>query len=1171
MKTAAVLIAALLTFPALAASLEGYVYSLDGTPVDGATISAYIPESSAEQEARWAKRGERKAIATTKTEAGRFAFATLPDSIIDVDVRAEGFAPMVARALSGDAPVTINLKPAAMVDARVVVNRKPLADAYVVWTGMNQSEFTAVTDANGRYRVPDPNQWAHEPRVFHASGSFMETARTGAELELQPRPKQPIPTGTGTIAGTVRLGDKPLAGAPILIQGTGEQFVPTIRVITDAKGRFTATGLPNVRTYLGPAEGLEPRIRTAAAGSRMEHEVGPAASVDLSREEKATVEIALLRAPLISGRVVDADGKPVTGAQVQVVLAGRSSFDFMHEQTSRTLADGRYAISAPPFQNTETVQVAVAGRARSTVRSKPFTIGTGNHTIDITLPQFQNVTLRIVDRAGKPVPNAQVAFSDSEEILGYRDARALLMQPFVLRALRADAAGEVALQLAPGTYDFAATAENFQTSAFAGRSIARSMSIDLPLEQSYTIRGRVHRNGTGVANVQVMVHGTDGIVREQGVTTDATGRFELTGLAREKYRLGIMKHEELIQRTVSADAPGTVDVALPAAGVLRGRVLDAETREPVREFVYSVEPLEPSEENTRYGMPMMQRGETTADGTFTVTVSAGPYRVSAGATGYTASTPVEVRVTEREPADVDVLLDRGITISGRVTDESGTPLAGADVFVMGDERPNRRKRSSTRGGGPGNMRTNDDGAFSISGIEPGMVVVTARREGFVPYRKAMQLDASTSLDVQLGRGLTLEGVVTRGGKPLADVQIGATTAAVGGDHQPAITDRNGRFVLQGLIAARYTIHAYRDEMNSEVRDVDPTKQKEIAISLDPKPSGTIFGTVTGMPAQVGGKIVRRVVFVQAEERGAEGIIDDAGNYRIENAPTGNVHVTAQVESVNGGRSSQRRQVTILPGQETRVDLELGGGITVTGRVSHEGKPLGGVRVVFASSDGIGSSATSRADGVYEVALPSPGTYQIYAHAEAVVTRHYQAVREVRGGETVDIDLREQTVEGVVLDAETRQPVSGAFVTLAPEAAVESVAGETITDAVGRFRIPTAAAGAFRVIAWSNGYAQRAIPLTLGSSSPRSLTFELTRAEPLRVRVVDSRTGTPLEAHLTVTTIDGTLIPVRPDRSPDGESFVYSLAPGKYRLTSIVHGYQPVSQEVTAPGEVNVRM
>ena len=1162
----------LLAFSAAGAGVDGHVYAPDGTPVANAVVTAYVPEGSAEQLARQEKRGVRPALASVKTEDGRFALADLPESIIDVDVRAEGFAPLIVRTLAGDAPLSITLQPAPMVEGRITAASKPVADAYVVWLGQNEVEYTATTDEKGRYRVPDLNRWVREPRVFHPRfGVVADTGRGADALELELHPKReerPRPTGNATLTGVVKLGEKPLAGVPLTVQGTGEQFVPAVRVVTDAKGRYRATGLLPVRTYVVP-EGLEPRIR--ANRGTMAVEGGEPSSIDLAKNPDGTLDLTLTKATTIAGRVVDADGKPVAGAQVQVILAGRSIFDFMHEATARTSADGRYAVPAPPFESSASVNVAVSAPRRSTVRSNTFTLGTRDHNVDVTLPRLQAVVVRVVDRQGKAVPNATVAFAESEEIAGFRDARALLMQPFVMRAARADASGEVALQLAPGSYELAAEAENYQTGVLQ-RNVARAGTIDLTLEQAFAIRGRVHRNDTGVDNVIIRVLGNEGMGRDVSATTGADGRYELKGLPPGKYRLGAFKHEELIQRTFDAEAPGTADVALAPAGVLRGRVVDADTREPVREFVYSIEPAESAEDNARYGRPMMQRAETTSGGTFTATLATGTYRVSAGANGYTLSTPVEVRLTDREPAAVEIALERGGTITGRVTDESGLPVAGADVFVSGAELERMRRRSAPRVA-PGNARTADDGTYTVTGVEPGTASMTVRKEGYVPFRRAVEVEAMTTVDVQLSRGLTIEGVVLRGGKPVPEVSVGATTAAVGGDHQPAMTDENGRFVLRGLIAAKYTVAAYRDDVRAEVRNVDPAKQKELVISLERAFTGVIYGSVTGIPANLGGKLVRRAVFVQGNDAGVEGTIDDSGNYRIENAPIGRVFVTAQLESTGGGRSSMRKEVEVMAGQPVRVDLDLGANTTVTGRVTHEGKALPGVRVVFGNEQGIGGSATTRTDGTYDAALPGPGTYQIFAHAEAVVSRHYQTVRQIRGGETIDIDLREQTIEGTVVDAETRQPVAGAIVTVAPAAAgpMESLAGETPADANGHFRILTAASGLHRVIASAPGYGQAEQAVSLGSSSPRPIAFELRRAEQLRVRVKDANTGTALDAHLVVMTAEGVRVPVRAERSADGEWFVFSLTPGKYRITSVVHGYEQKTVEVTAPGAVEVGM
>jgi hypothetical protein len=462
-----------------------------------------------------------------------------------------------------------------------------------------------------------------------------------------------------------------------------------------------------------------------------------------------------------------------------------------------------------------------------------------------------------------------------------------------------------------------------------------------------------------------------------------------------------------------------------------------------------------------------------------------------------------------------------------------------------------------------------DGAFTISGIEPGLATLIARKDGYVPFRKAVDASTLTAFDIRLSRGLTLEGVVTRAGKPVADVQVNAMSAAVGGDHQPTTTDRNGRFVLQGLVAARYTISAHREQMHAQLQDVDPTRQREVTISLDPAPQGVVYGMVTGL-TELPGKITRRAVFVHTVERGVEGTIDDAGNFRVENAPAGTVTIVAQLETTTGSRASQPKRVEVVAGQETRVDLDLGGTTAVRGRVTHEGKPLQRARVVFADPTGVGASASTGADGRYEVSLAAPGTYHVFVHADGVASRPFQTVRELRGGETLDIDVREQTIEGTVVDVATHEPIAGAYVTLAPElGSAEMLAGETVTDANGRFRILTAAAGPHRAIAWAAGYAQRTQNLTLGGSRAPQLAFELQRIEPLRVRVFDARTGTALESHVVVTTAAGAPIPVRAERSADGEWYLFSLAPGRYRVTAIAHGYPSRTVEVTAPGKAEL--
>ncbi|MDQ3282008.1 MAG: carboxypeptidase regulatory-like domain-containing protein [Acidobacteriota bacterium] len=1153
MRAVIAFLASLLAMRAFAADVAGRVYAPDGTPV-AATISAYLPESSADQQARRQKRAPRTAVATAKTSEGAFKLSGLPDGVIDVDVRAEGYAPEVARAISGETSLVVSLQRAAVIEGRVTARGKGVADAYVIWLGAIDVEYGAATDANGRYRVPDPRFWARHRMVIHPQFASAERD-SGADIEVEPKRNADVPRGEATLTGTVTLNGKPLANAPVQIY----QESVNERVITNAKGVYVARGLRPLRTGVSIGEGLTPRVRLTQTGR--DYEGMP---VDLTKQRSATADIALTLAPTISGRVVDADEKPVPNAHVQIVLEGRSSLEFASDAFVRTASDGTYAIAAPPYEPAAQANVAVTPPKSVTVRSKPFRIE-GDRRVDITLPRMIAVRARVLDAKRNPLPNARLAFANAEETTTFSDMRLLLLPPLDDRAIRTDASGEALVQLVAGTYDFAAEAEGFQLRAVQ-QEIGKAGTVDIALEPSFTIRGRVHRKEVGVAGVHVVLM-TDIPMRQTPVTTGADGRFELTGLARERYRLLLMKSEEMIESNYEVEAPGSLDIALPPSGTLRGQVIDAVTREPVPQFVYTLEALD-APEDLRNPNRVLERAERGGNGTFNITLSAGRYRITAASTGFTMSEPVEVRVSERAPAEVRIALERGAKITGRVTDDNGTPIAGAEIFASGVDPERLRLRSARVA--PGNGRSAEDGTFTITGLEPGTVTLYARKEGFVPFRKAVVVDAGTTIDIRLGRGLTLEGVVTRGGKPVAEAQINATTSAIGSDFQSATTDADGHFTLQGLMAARYTIGAMKEDAHAEVRDVDPSRTRELAITLDPKPRAIVFGTVSNVPRTLDGKIVRRAVSVIGENDGAEGMIDDNGNYRIESAPAGRVSIVAQVESPTGGRSSEQKEVELLPGQPQRVDLDLGSAVSVNGRVTREGKAVAGVRVVMMSEGGIAASGNSRADGAFDIALPAAGTFQIFATSEGMTGAPYQSVREIRGGETIQIELREQIVEGVVTDAATHEPMRGVYVSLVPDAAVtEAMAGETVTNGEGRFRIVTAAAGPHRAIAWARGYAQGVQPLQLGNGRGATLTFELQRIEPLRVRVFDARTGTPLEAHLVITTREGAAVPVRGDSTPDGDAMLFSLAEGKYRIRVIAAGYEEKVVDVTAPGSVDI--
>ena len=1077
MKPLALLITLLGTASALAADVEGYVYTIEGTPVAKAAVTA----------------GTQR---TTTSEEGHFKITAPNDSVVGIEVRTADFPPLKVLALAGDPPLTITLG------------------------------------------VPAGNAETTRP------------ARMAPGAAAAPRDR--------VLTGVVRIGKKPLAFAPVMIHG-GD--IP-IETIADDKGRYRVTLAPG-RYAPSLGEGLAPRLRSSLEGRMVIEESMVAA--DLTRDREATLDIELVAAPLITGRVLDADQKPVAGADVLLVLAGRPAMEFFHQPIVRTLPDGRFAVLRPPFPETEATELVVTPLRHSPVRSKGTTV---------TLPRFETVTVRLTGREGKPLPGANLGYATADEIVTFGDSSVLMMPHNWRRRVKADAKGEVVLHLQPGDYELAAAAPRHQQRTVS-RPFARAGTIEIALEAGHQIRGRVRRGKQPVAGVHVSLRGGVAPRGERGTITDDKGEFLFDALPQETFTVQLFKHEEMVDKMLTVDAPGEVDVDLPAVATLRGRIIDAETGRPVPQFLFSLEATEDAPGQRRARRGHSQRGESNQDGTFTATVPVGTYRIVAAANGYLSSEPRDVRVSVAEPAFVEIALSRGASVRGRVTDDGGKPLAEAQVMVMQETGEIQRSSRLVTRVGPSSATTGEDGTFAITGVETGPAQLLVRRRGYVLHRRTIEVEAETLADVVLERGLTVTGVVTLHGKPITNASVDAGTSAVGSDHQSAITDERGRFTLEGLIAARYTVNANFETHHAQVTGFDPSRQREVAIELEDRGRGVVFGTVSGVP-RGGGKVLRGTVFAQSTERGAEANIDAAGNYRIENAPAGTIDIVAHVETQAGTRSTTRKRVELTGGQELRVDLDLTPVLTVTGRVTHgDAKPVSRAQIVFSNEQVGLIAASTRDDGTYEAGLPAPGRYRIFVHAEQLNSRSFQTIRDIRGSEAFDVHLTEQTIEGMVLDAATARPIANALVTLVPRevlsAEMTAVSAETITDANGRFTLASSASGPHVLIASANGYAQRSQEVLAGGAAPIRAQFALTPAAELRVRVIDARTAAPLDAHLVIADKNGVFIPVRPIRSPDGGEFVFSLAPGKYRVKAVTMGYAEKTVEVSAPGPAVIAM
>jgi hypothetical protein len=162
-------------------------------------------------------------------------------------------------------------------------------------------------------------------------------------------------------------------------------------------------------------------------------------------------------------------------------------------------------------------------------------------------------------------------------------------------------------------------------------------------------------------------------------TTREDGSFEMLVDEPGQYGLNAMTTDGRVRlptRTVEVPDTDAYTVELSFDGApLGGIVVDQETEAPVPYANVSARPKEQQKGFTG--------GLAGPDGRFQLEVEPGEYSVGASARdgGY-GSTEQKVTVGEGGLADVKLALPKGLAISGKVTDATGRPAAGASVRAM---------------------------------------------------------------------------------------------------------------------------------------------------------------------------------------------------------------------------------------------------------------------------------------------------------------------------------------------------------------------------------------------------------------------------------------------------------------------------------------------------------
>ncbi|MFK7992160.1 MAG: collagen binding domain-containing protein, partial [Sandaracinaceae bacterium] len=241
---------------------------------------------------------------TTRTDAsGRFSIDTLVEGSYRVGAASPGHATVATRATTGGPPLRLTLERVGLIAGRVMnAEGRPVPRAQLVIAGSGLwPARQAEADARGRFVLPDI-----PPGVYEVRASTDEAAappRRGIDLGPGDQRFLTFTLRAGrAIAGVVRdaADGSPVEGAELTLASEALGVTPRA-LTTDAAGRFRVGGL-DADTYLLSvhAPGFVPVVARP---------VSPGAPADIGLDRAATVV----------GTVVDAEGHPIAGAQLEVI------------------------------------------------------------------------------------------------------------------------------------------------------------------------------------------------------------------------------------------------------------------------------------------------------------------------------------------------------------------------------------------------------------------------------------------------------------------------------------------------------------------------------------------------------------------------------------------------------------------------------------------------------------------------------------------------------------------------------------------------------------------------------------------------------------------------------------------------------------------------------------